>query len=67
MSHLQEMVNKTFLSEALSTSGDTLKQLLISTSTFAPEPTEQSRRFTIQTFLTMRFSTFPFLGILRVV
>jgi len=66
MSHLQEMVKKTFLSEALSTSGNTLKQLS-STSTYAPEPTEQSRRFTLQTFLGIGLSTFPFLGILRMV
>jgi len=66
MSHLQQMVNKTFLSEALSTSGATLKQLYISKSTYAPEPTEQ-RKFTIQTFLPIGYSIFPFLCILRMV
>lgn len=50
MSHLQEVVKKNFLSGVLSTSGDTLKQLLVSTSTYALEQTKQRRRFTQRTF-----------------
>jgi len=60
MSHLQEAANKTYLSEALSNSGGTLKQLLMFTSTHASEPTEQSGKI-------YHFSTPPFLGILRMV
>jgi len=58
MSHLQEAANKTYLSEALSTSGGALKQLFMSPSQYVLEPTEKSRRFTIQTFLSAGFQLF---------
>jgi len=67
MSRLQEMVNKTFLSEALSTSGVTPTQLFISISTYALELIEQSGKIYRSTFLPTGFLTFPFRGILRMV
>jgi hypothetical protein len=66
MFHLQEMGSKTFLSEGLSVSGGALKKLFTSTSTYTPEPTEQSEKIFVQAFLPIEL-TFSFLSTLKVV